>query len=199
MRNQTHVDAVDQFGTRFQAQAQRGIWKTSPNNPTTVDGSIHEYAPVDFVQDEMDQLIAMHQRHMERGVRPEVEAAWLHHRFAQIHPFQDGNGRVARALATMMFLKAGYVPLVVRDDDHRERYLDALSLADAGDLKPLVDLFANIVSRDLERRDHLRPYDARPADQGNCCRRRRSCEAPRHADYNWCGWLDRTIQSGRPH
>ena len=44
--------------------------------------------------------------------RPEVEAAWLHHRFGQIHPFQDGNGRVARALATMIFLRAGFVPLV---------------------------------------------------------------------------------------
>jgi len=22
---------------------------------------------------------------------PEIEAAWLHHRFTQIHPFQDGN------------------------------------------------------------------------------------------------------------
>jgi Fic family protein len=177
MRNQTHVDAVDQFGNRFQAQAQRGIWKTSPNNPTTVDGSIHEYAPVDFVQDEMDQLIAMHQRHMERGVRPEVEAAWLHHRFAQIHPFQDGNGRVARALATMMFLKAGYVPLVVRDDDHRERYLDALSLADAGDLKPLVDLFANIVSRDLDdaitfvRTMHGRPIKAIAAAAAEAAKR----------------------------
>lgn len=149
MRNQTHVDAVDQFGNRFQATAQRGVWKTSPNNPTAVDDSVHEYAPPEFVQDEMDQLIAMHRQHVALGVRPEVEAAWLHHRFAQIHPFQDGNGRVARALATMMFLKAGYVPLVVRDDDHRERYLDALGLADAGDLKPLVDLFANIVSGDL--------------------------------------------------
>ena len=44
-----------------------------------------------------------------------MEAAWLHHRFVQIHPFQDGNGRIARALSTLIFVKAGWFPLVVRD------------------------------------------------------------------------------------
>jgi len=150
MRNQTHTDAVDQHGNRFQAEVIRGDWKRLPNNPTTADGSIHEYAPPEFVQDEMDQLIAMHERHLDLGVRPEVEAAWLHHRFAQIHPFQDGNGRVARALATMVFLKSGFVPLVIRDDAHREAYLDALCTADDGDLGSLVSLFANVVSNDLD-------------------------------------------------
>jgi Fic family protein len=149
MQHQTHIDAVDQRGNRFQAEVVRGAWKRLPNNPTTVDGSIHEYAPPEFVQDEMDQLIRLHQHHLALGVRPEIEAAWLHHRFAQIHPFQDGNGRVARALATMIFLKAGFVPLVIRDDDHRERYLDALRDADNGDLDHLVSLFANVVSADL--------------------------------------------------
>jgi Fic family protein len=149
MRHQTHIDAVNQFGDQFQAEVIRGAWKIHPNNPTTRDGSIHEYAPPHLVQDEMDQLITMHQQHLAVGVRPEVEAAWLHHRFTQIHPFQDGNGRVARALATMIFLKAGFVPLVIRDDDHRERYLDALETADAGDLGPLASLFANVVSNDL--------------------------------------------------
>ncbi len=38
---------------------------------------------------------------------------------------------------------------MVRDEDHRERYLDALESADRGDLKPLVDLFADIQISDL--------------------------------------------------
>ena len=87
---------------------------------------------------------------MAVGVRPEIEAAWLHHRFTQIHPFQDGNGRAGACtrydgLSSM----AGSVPLVIRDDVHREAYLDALGEADDGDLEPLVDLFANVVSADL--------------------------------------------------
>jgi len=47
----------------------------------------------------MERLLELHQSHM--SVPPEVSAAWLHHRFTQIHPFQDGNGRIARAIADM--------------------------------------------------------------------------------------------------
>ena len=44
---------------------------------------------------------------------------------------------------------AGYPPLVIRSEAHREAYLDALADADDGDLEPLVDLFANVISADL--------------------------------------------------
>jgi hypothetical protein len=70
-----------------------------------------------------------------------VEAAWLHHRFSQIHPFQDANGRVSRAIASMVLVRAGLFPLVVTRDD-KVKYLDALEAADQGDLRALVDLFA---------------------------------------------------------
>lgn len=101
------------------------------------------------MQDEIDQLLTWHYQHEELGVCPEVEAAWLHHRFAQIHPFEDGNGRVARALTAAVFLKSDYLVLVIRDDKHRERYLEALEKADGGHLKPLVDLFADVQAADL--------------------------------------------------
>lgn len=79
-------------------------------------------------------------------VPPEVEAAWLHQRFAQIHPFQDGNGRVARALASLVFLRAGWFPLVVHRDDRGE-YIDCLEQADSGDLSALVNLLGRIQDR----------------------------------------------------
>src|ERR1700675_4837639 len=88
----------------------------------------------------MDRLVAMHSKHDARGVPVEVEAAWLHHRFAQIHPFADGNGRVARAITSLVFIKAGWFPLIVKRDDWN-RYIDALEAADAGDLRYLVALF----------------------------------------------------------
>jgi Fic family protein len=53
----------------------------------------------------MDRLIEMHQRHDASDVPAEVEAAWLH-RFAQTHPYQDGNGRVARSLSSALFVNA---------------------------------------------------------------------------------------------
>jgi Fic family protein len=106
-----------------------------------VNGSVHEYCPPEHVASEMDRLIKLHARHEEMGVPPEIEAAWLHHRFTQIHPFQDGNGRVVRALASLVFINAGWFPLVVTRDD-RERYIEALEEADRGRLAPLVSLFS---------------------------------------------------------
>jgi Fic family protein len=64
----------------------------------------------------------------------------LHHAFTQIHPFEDGNGRVARALASLIFLKPSWFPVVVTRDD-REKYIEALERADSGELRPLVALF----------------------------------------------------------
>lgn len=148
-RSQPTCEAVDLQGNRKNVQLLRGQWKQQPNNPTRPDGSIHQYCPPEFVQDEIDNLLRLHETHAH--VRPEVEAAWLHHRLTQIHPFQDGNGRVARALTSAVFLKADCLVLVVRDEEHRERYLDALETADRGNLKPLVDLFADIQIGDLNQ------------------------------------------------
>jgi Fic family protein len=88
----------------------------------------------------MESLIRMY-REAETTYTPEVKSAWLHHRFTQIHPFQDGNGRVARALASLVFLREGLFPLIVRESDRKE-YIGALETADAGDLGPLVTFFA---------------------------------------------------------
>jgi len=93
----------------------------------------------------MDRLVEMHLAHQKAEVAPDVEAAWLHHRFTQIHPFQDGNGRVARCLATLVFLRAGWFPLVVTRSDGQ--YIRACEEADAGSLRALADLFARIEKR----------------------------------------------------
>lgn len=150
--SQETCDAEDSYGNRTSVHLRKGQWKKQPNNPTRPDGSIHQYCPPDFVQDEIDNLLNLHQMHTD--VCPEVEAAWLHHRFTQIHPFQDGNGRVARALTSAIFLKADCLVLVVRDEEHREHYLDALEAADRGNLKTLVDLFADIQISDLNEAIH---------------------------------------------
>ena len=56
---------------------------------------------------------------------PVLTAAWLHHRFAQIHPFADGNGRTGRALMNWHLIKHGYLPIAVMSKD-RPGYIHAL-------------------------------------------------------------------------
>ncbi|MCU0512916.1 MAG: Fic family protein [Anaerolineae bacterium] len=138
-RHQPFTEAVDQFGNIGQVELLRGDWKKFPNNPRR-NGITHVYCPPEQVAGQMDQLLLWHQQHMAERVNPAVEAAWLHHRFTQIHPFQDGNGRVARLLASLVFIRAGWFPLVITRDD-RDQYIHALEAADDGWLVPLIDLF----------------------------------------------------------
>jgi hypothetical protein len=96
----------------------------------------------------MERLLAMHAQHEVVGIPMQIESAWLHHRFTEIHPYQDGNGRVARALASLVFIKAGWFAVVVARDG-RARYIDALESADEGDLGPLVSFFVDVQRRSL--------------------------------------------------
>ena len=140
LRNQERYAVVDQFGNAFEKRLDKGKYKSESNSPTRPDGFVHEYCPPEHVASEMDRLVELHAAHESPAVPPEIEAAWLHHRFAQIHPFADGNGRVARALASLVFIKAGWFPLIVQAG-HWTRYIDALERADSGDLRPLVSMF----------------------------------------------------------
>src|SRR5690606_36212819 len=76
-------------------------------------------------------------------IHPVIRAAWLHHAFVGIHPFEDGNGRVARALTMLDLLRNRYAPLVV-DRYSRTDYIEALEQANDGDLRALVRLFARL-------------------------------------------------------
>ena len=151
VQHQDTCEAMDPFGKIIDIPLTKGDYKKTPNDPTRPNGEvIHEYCPPVHVAAEMERLIEFHDDHTDKEISPEVEAAWLHHRFTSIHPFQDGNGRVARTLASLVFLKAGWFPLVVRDED-REIYIDALEDADRGALGPLVEYFAYQQKRTIEK------------------------------------------------
>jgi len=72
-----------------------------------------------------------------------VVHAWLTH----IHPFEDGNGRMARLLANMALAQNSYPPLLVRSSADRGQYYDCLAASDEGDILPLYDLFVQILRR----------------------------------------------------
>jgi len=137
---QEYTEAVTVTGEVILVTLKKGEYKSLPNNPRRPDGEVHIYCPPERTKEEMEALIRMY-READATHSPEVKSAWLHHRFTQIHPFQDGNGRVARALASLVFLREGLFPLVLRESD-RVQYISALEAADAGDLGPTIILFA---------------------------------------------------------
>lgn len=142
LRSQRSTEALNALQQHVEVPLIKGAWKTQPNYPQR-EGVTYTYCPPEHVDSEMDRLVAMHRGHIAKTVPSDVQAAWLHHRFTQIHPFQDGNGRVARAIASLVLVKDGLFPLVVTRED-KPKYLDALELADQGDLKPLIDLITKL-------------------------------------------------------
>ena len=70
---------------------------------------------------------------------PLMRSAIAHHRFEEIHPFADGNGRVGRLLLNLMLLREGYAPAILLRD-WRIRYYRALREADNARYNALVEL-----------------------------------------------------------
>ena len=139
-RHQDTAPGIDQHGKRVGIAFLKGAYKKRPNNPRTTDGSIHEYCPPEHADSEMERLLAMHHEHeRNRSLPPAVESAWLHHRFVQIHPFEDGNGRTARLLMSYVFAKRGEPTPLLRADE-KPQYFRALQAADRGNLRPFTEM-----------------------------------------------------------
>jgi Fic family protein len=138
--HQEYTEAVDSLGNRIRVPLLKGKFKQYPNNPER-EGMIYTYCPPEQVDSEMDALIQI-LRSEAKNSHVLVKAAFLHHALAQIHPFQDGNGRIARLLASLMLIREELFPLTL-DREERSKYIDALERADAGEYQPLVDVLAS--------------------------------------------------------
>jgi Fic family protein len=141
--NQDTYEGRDQFDNLVTVPMIHGSWKVTPNHVDLPDGTRFEYCPLEHVESEMAALIELHATHTALGIPAEIEAAWIHHRFTLIHPFCDGNGRVARCLATLIYLKANWFPLVVTRRE-KDSYIAAIRKADSGDLAPLIAVFGTL-------------------------------------------------------
>jgi Fic family protein len=140
-RHQESTTAVDPSGNRREIPLLKGKFKEQPNNPKRMDGSMHEYCPPIQVDSEIEKLLSWLPEYRDED--PVLVAAWFHHRFTQIHPYQDGNGRLARTLTSLILLRAGLLPLVV-DRDLRIEYIKSLESADRRDLSFLAAMFARL-------------------------------------------------------
>lgn len=116
----------------------KGVYKSMPNSPTNLStGRVHHYAPPVDTPAEMHRLVTELASPEFGAAHPVVQAAYAHYAFVCVHPFADGNGRLARALASVYLYRSPGVPLVVFADQ-RDIYLDALEAADRGDPGPFV-------------------------------------------------------------
>ena len=103
---------------------------------------VHRGAPHQRVSKLLNQLVKWYKFHKNR-YPPLLLAALVHNEFENIHPFQDGNGRVGRLLLNYVLLKHNYPPLNIRLKD-RERYYRVLQeYENAGDIRPTIKFLIN--------------------------------------------------------
>jgi Fic family protein len=113
-----------------------------------IEGAEHTPIPPVDVPAAMHNLLSwLEETSLPTVWKSAVAHAWLTH----IHPFDDGNGRLARLLANYVLGAGSYPPLVVKSTSDRPRYLAALAHSDeAGDISTLVRLFLRVLRRGVE-------------------------------------------------
>lgn len=114
-----------------------------------ITGSQYPVAALEKIQKEMDRLFEWVQKEREK-YHPVEFAAQLHKRFVFIHPFKDGNGRVARLIMNLVLIQDGYLPVIVPPVLRRD-YVSLLERAHEDDR----DFMEFIAEREFESQKEI--------------------------------------------
>ena len=101
-----------------------------------------------YVSDMVDRFFE--RLNAAEDIHPVVLATWAHWTIARVHPFIDGNGRMARLWQDIILFRNRLTCAVIRPE-HRRDYLSALESADAGQFDPLVQLVAQRLAATLDK------------------------------------------------
>lgn len=119
-----------------------------------IRNSMHVPLPPDAVRDAMPLLFEL----LAQEIEPAVQAVLGHFVFVFVHPYMDGNGRLARYILNLMLARGGW-PWTVVTLDRRAAYMEALETASVRqDIRPFTKLINTLVRQQLKR-PPKRPHD----------------------------------------
>jgi len=141
-----------------------GAWRTEEAGPMQVVSGgigrekIHFEAPhAERIVAEMDAFLNWYNL-PANGMDPVLKAAVAHLYFVTIHPFEDGNGRIARAIADMALARADGIPerfysMSAQIETERSDYYNMLELSQKGamEITPWMTWFLECLGRALDR------------------------------------------------
>jgi Fic family protein len=114
----------------YQYKIHTGVYKTRPNSVITPTGEMFDYASPEETSSLMGDLVKWYNAEEQKATLSPIRlAALFHYRYIRIHPFEDGNGRIARLLVNYILLRHNY-PMVVIPTADRKNYLNALNQCD---------------------------------------------------------------------
>jgi len=140
-------EAITTDGQPTRRQIRVGDYKEHPNSVRLKTGEIFQYTSPLETPLKMAELIQWYRNNDIK--HPLVLASQLHYDFIRIHPFDDGNGRVARLLVNYVLMKNEYPPIIVKASE-KDKYLTALNKADVGDLNAFHEYMADQLIGSLE-------------------------------------------------
>ncbi|MDR2146489.1 MAG: Fic family protein [Tannerella sp.] len=148
----------------YRYKIHTGVYKTRPNSVITAAGEMFDFASPEETPSLMGDLVNWYNTEEQKAILSPVElVALFHYRYIRIHPFEDGNGRIARLLVNYILLRHNYPPMVIPTAD-RKNYLNALGHCDRNtgkepynganatleQIKPFYDYLQTFVVRKLE-------------------------------------------------
>ena len=101
---------------------------------------------------ETNQLKRLTPCRFEKVEEVAAALAEVHVELVLIHPFREGNGRIARLLSVLMALQAGLPPLDFSElqEDKREEYFAAVRVGMDRDYQAMEKIFSGIIARTLQ-------------------------------------------------
>lgn len=143
LKKSYEVDAITPDGKPTKKMVKVGEYKSTSNHVKTKTGEIFRFATAEETPAEMHDLMKWF-REKEGVISPIILATEFHYRFIRIHPFDDGNGRVARLLMNFILMKNDFPPVIIKTEN-KEDYFSALRQADGGS----IDAFIKFITENL--------------------------------------------------
>lgn len=107
--------------------------------------------PPEMVSSKLRLLLSEYTSKLDAGIHPLEAASYFHQKFEEIHPFQDGNGRVGREIINYMLTEEGFPPIYITPKQ-RSEYLNTLQ---EGNNEEFTPLFGFLISRMMATIEYL--------------------------------------------
>ena len=114
--SQATYTVTTEKGVNVEVDLPKRQFKPVSNYMPLPDGGLAVFAPAGRVADEMDRLTGELGSAEFAGLHPAAQAAYAHYALTAIHPFADGNGRLARTIASIFLFRAVGLPLLIFAD-----------------------------------------------------------------------------------
>ena len=142
---------------------QVGAWRTGPmqvvSGPLGRERVHYDAPPAAGLDEQMQRFLAWF--NADQGLDPVLKAGLAHFWFVTVHPFDDGNGRIARAIADLQLTRADgsgqrCYSMSAQIQAERQAYYDLLEASQRGplDLTPWLRWFLACLGRALQAAEY---------------------------------------------